>query len=64
MFGNELLLLMLVGNSALWAVAGWRICASRHRQHGMEVDAWFDTPADLWPGGIVVPDDPRSLVDA
>ena len=60
--GDTTLLFLLVGNSALWAVAGWRLCTARHRQRGMETDNFFDTPADLWPGGV--PDDPRELVDA
>jgi len=60
-------LALLIFTCAAWAVTGYQICTSRHRQRGMEVDHFWDVPADLMPSGspLLAPDDPRlDRVDA
>lgn len=47
----------LLGLSALWFIAGWQWCESRHKTRGLEVDAHVpDIVPPSWSGGPDLPD--------
>jgi hypothetical protein len=63
---NEtLFVLILLAQSACWAVAGWMLCSSRHQERGIAVDRFDGKAGDPLPPDIYVPAEwNREKVDA